>query len=72
MIACLAIFVGCSKDDEDSNLESDIYGTWRMTEVYTPQYKEWVDITSPSSGIDATYATFKTDGTYVGKGSLGN
>ncbi|MEG2318257.1 MAG: lipocalin family protein [Rikenellaceae bacterium] len=65
MIACLAMFVGCSKDDEDSNLGSDLYGKWRITEVYAPQYNTWLDITNPSSGVEEMYATFKTDGTYI-------
>lgn len=61
-------FTSCSKDDDEPKFNYDInilIGTWEITEVDTGDgYDIWV--------LEATSATFNSDGTYVGKGYFGN
>lgn len=65
MVASFA-FVSCSDDKEDDLSKSDIVGTWKLTEVKTTQTGEYINWP-----FTATYASFKSDGTYYGSGYFG-
>jgi hypothetical protein len=64
LVLCLS---SCSNDDDDDPLSGfdysaeTLYGTWKIT-----KYK---DITWP---FQTTTATFRSDGTYTGRGYFGN
>ena len=66
-IALPLMFSSCSKDDEpkfDYDINK-VYGTWEVYEVNTGSgYITWL--------LEKTSATFKSDGSYVGKGYFGN
>ena len=59
-------FVSCS-DDDDNQFNSSIIGTWKVTEVKTSQSGSYI-----AWPFKATYASFKSDGTYYGSGYFGN
>lgn len=68
-------FSSCSKDDDDNSFKYDIntlVGKWRITNVQLED--GWLDVTTAmgESVFDPTYATFNSDGTYIGKGEFGN
>lgn len=69
--------VSCEKDEKvDSSFNYDIdllYGTWRVTHVEQSD-GSFLDVTTSvaQNFFEPTYATFKSDGTYSGKGFFGN
>ena len=65
VVATFAL-VSCSIDDDDNQYESAIVGTWKITEVKTSQSGTYI-----SWPFKATYASFKSDGTYYGSGYFG-
>lgn len=67
---CAFSFVSCSNDDDDNLSTADVVGTWMTTSVQIDG--KWVDLTSSLYESQRAYANFKSDGTYVGWGSLGN
>lgn len=66
----LVSFTACSDDkDEPEDIKSQIIGTWDATSVKFSD-TDWVDITSrPSLALSIT---FNSDGSYYGRGALGN
>ena len=66
--------VSCSDDDDkDSKFAyplENLYGTWDVTEIYDGS--GWVNITHPYFQKYAMSISFKSDGSYYGKGYLGN
>jgi len=66
----LVSFTACSDDkDEPDDIKSQIIGTWDATSVKLSD-TDWVDITSrPSLALSIT---FNSDGSYYGRGALGN
>lgn len=67
LVVATFAFVLCSNDDDDNQYDSAIVGTWKITEVKTSlsgTYINWP--------FKATYASFKSDGTYYGSGYFGN
>lgn len=64
---CALSLTSCSDDDDDIKTEN-VVGTW-VTTAAQKSDGTWVDITLPSL---KAYASFKSDGTYRGWGSLGN
>ena len=67
LVVATFAFVSCSNDDDDNQYNSDIVGTWMITEVKTSQSGSYIDWP-----FKTTYATFKSDGTYYGSGYFGN
>jgi len=67
---CAFSFVSCSNDDDDNLSTADVVGIWMTTSVQIDG--KWVDLTSSLYESQRAYANFKSDGTYVGWGSLGN
>lgn len=67
LVVATVAFVSCSNDDDDNQYNSDIVGTWKITEVKTSQSGSYIDWP-----FKTTYATFKSDGTYYGSGYFGN
>ena len=67
LVVATFAFVSCSKDDDDNQYNSDIVGTWKITEVKTSQSGSYIDWP-----FKTTYASFKSDGTYYGSGYFGN
>ena len=67
LVVATVAFVSCSKDDDDNQYNSDIVGTWKITEVKTSQSGSYIDWP-----FKTTYASFKSDGTYYGSGYFGN
>lgn len=71
LLSALA-FTGCKKE-ETSKFNYDLnmlYGTWDINEIYSKG--EWIDITKPGFENLAASATFNSNGSYQGKGALGN
>lgn len=68
---CAFTFVSCSSDDDDNLSSADVVGTWMTTAMQTSD-GTWVDLTSSLFESKRAYANFKSDGTYVGWGALGN
>ena len=71
LLATLMVsFTACSDDeDEPDDINSQIIGTWDATSVKLSD-TDWVDITSrPSLALSIT---FNSDGSYYGRGALGN
>ena len=67
LVVATVAFVSCSNDDDDNQYNSDIVGTWKITEVKTSQSGSYIDWP-----FKTTYASFKSDGTYYGSGYFGN
>ena len=67
LVVATVAFVSCSNDDDDNQYNSDLVGTWKITEVKTSQSGSYIDWP-----FKTTYATFKSDGTYYGSGYFGN
>ena len=67
LVVATVAFVSCSNDDDDNQYESTIVGTWKITDVKTSQSGTYI-----SWPFKATYASFKSDGTYYGSGYFGN
>ena len=67
LVVATVAFVSCSNDDDDNQYNSDIVGTWKITEVKMSQSGSYIDWP-----FKTTYATFKSDGTYYGSGYFGN
>lgn len=71
LFATLMMFLpACSDDkDEPDDIKSQIIGTWDATYVKTDKHG-WVDISDyPSLAVSIT---FNKDGSYYGRGALGN
>ena len=75
LFACVLVLCSCSNDDETSfNYDMGLlYGTWRVTEVQQND-GSFLDVTSTIAEkvFKPTYATFKEDRTYTGRGEFGN
>lgn len=69
-IAAMVAFSACSKDDDDVISNDVVVGTWTMTSVEVNG--KWHDVTSYPYDRFSASATFKSDGTYYGRGVLGN
>ena len=71
LLATLMVFLpACSDDkDEPDDIKSQIIGTWDATSVKVSG-TDWVDITG-RPGL-ALSITFNKDGSYYGRGALGN
>ena len=67
LVVVTVAFVSCSNDDDDNQYNSDIVGTWKITEVKMSQSGSYI-----AWPFKTTYATFKSDGTYYGSGYFGN
>ena len=71
MVAILSFgFVSCSSDDGDGDFnypKESLYGTWKMSEVKMSENGSYI-----SWPMEATTATFNSDGTYFGSGYFGN
>lgn len=71
LMATLMVFIpSCSKDDDEPNdIKTQMIGTWDATSVKFSD-SDWVDITNhPSLALSIT---FNKDGSYSGRGALGN
>lgn len=67
LISALSLLaISCSKSDSDS-IEKQIIGTWDAVQCKTSS-GTWIEIPTRLS----LSATFKSDGTYTGRGALGN
>ena len=67
LVVVTVAFVSCSNDDDYNQYNSDIVGTWKITEFKMSQSGSYIDWP-----FKTTYATFKSDGTYYGSGYFGN
>lgn len=70
LLATVFTFSACSSDDDepDTGIKENIIGTWDATSVKVDN--EWFDITNyPSLAMSIT---FDSDGSYYGRGALGN
>ena len=67
LVVATVAFVSCSNDDDDNQYNSDLVGTWKITEVKTSQSGSYI-----AWPFKTTYASFKSDGTYYGSGYFGN
>lgn len=72
LLATIAIiFPSCSDDEDapDAGIRENIVGTWVATSVKFED-SNWIDITNmPSLSLSIT---FNSDGSYYGRGALGN
>lgn len=71
LLATMMVFLpSCSKDnDEPEDIKTQMIGTWAATSVKFSD-SDWVDITNyPSMALSIT---FNKDGSYSGRGTLGN
>ena len=71
LLATMMVFLpSCSKDnDEPEDIKTQMIGTWDATSVKFSD-SDWVDITNyPSMALSIT---FNKDGSYSGRGALGN
>ena len=66
LVVATFAFVSCSNDDDDNQYNSDLVGTWKITEVKTSQSGSYI-----AWPFKTTYASFKSDGTYYGSGNFG-
>ncbi len=71
LFATLSFLPSCSKDkDEPDDIKSQMIGTWDATAVKFEGDSNWTDITNyPSMALSIT---FNKDGSYSGRGALGN
>lgn len=70
LLATVFAFSACSSDDDepDTGIIENIIGTWDATSVKVDN--EWFDITNyPNLAMSIT---FDSDGSYYGRGALGN
>ena len=67
LVVATFAFVSCSNDADDNQYNSDLVGTWKITEVKTSQSGSYI-----AWPFKTTYASFKSDGTYYGSGYFGN
>lgn len=65
LVVATFAFVSCSNDDDDNQYDPAIVGTWKITEVKTSQSGTYINWP-----FKTMYASFKSDGTYYGSGSL--
>lgn len=71
LLATMMVFIpSCSGDnDEPDDIKTQMIGTWDATSVKFSD-SDWVDITNyPSMALSIT---FNKDGSYSGRGALGN
>ena len=66
LLATIISFSGCSNDDDDQPSLNDIVGTWKLSQVSTNNGGNFIDWP-----FETTTATFKSDGTYFGRGYFG-
>lgn len=71
LIATISFLPSCSSDDDEpDNIKSQMIGTWDATAVRFSGDSDWTDITKyPSMALSIT---FNKDGSYSGRGALGN
>lgn len=71
LIATVSFLPSCSNDDDEpENIKSQMIGTWDATAVRFSSDSDWTDITKyPSMALSIT---FNKDGSYSGRGALGN
>lgn len=71
LIATISFLPSCSSDDDEpDNIKSQMIGTWDATAVRFSGDSDWTDITKyPSMALSIT---FNKDGSYYGRGALGN
>ena len=67
LLATLLTFTACSNDDKDEPTLNDIVGTWKLSQVSGDEGKTFI-----AWPYETTTASFKSDGTYSGKGYFGN
>ena len=66
----MAVMPSCSKDDDPDDIATKMIGTWDATAVKFEGDNSWTDITKyPSMALSIT---FNKNGTYSGRGALGN
>ncbi len=71
LLATMMVFLpSCSKDDDEpEDIKTQMIGTWDATSVKFSD-SDWVDISNyPSMALSIT---FNKDGSYSGRGALGN
>ena len=71
LLATMMVFLpSCSKDDDEpEDIKTQMIGTWDAASVEF-SHPDWVDITNyPSMALSLT---FNKDGSYSGRGALGN
>ena len=71
LLATMMVFLpSCSKDDDEpEDIKTQMIGTWDAASVKFSD-SDWVDITNyPSMALSLT---FNKDGSYSGRGALGN
>ena len=64
------IFSACSDDDDFDYPMETLYGTWDVTDVKVEG--KWYDVTTYPYTKFGMSISFKSDGTFYGKGYLGN
>lgn len=71
LVATLSFLPSCSSDDDEpDDIKSQMIGTWDATAVKFEDDANWTDITNyPSMALSIT---FNKDGSYYGRGALGN
>lgn len=71
LIATFSFLPSCSNDDDDpDDIKTQMIGTWDATAVRFDGDASWTDITKyPSLALSIT---FNKDGSYSGRGALGN
>lgn len=76
LVGLVVAFSGCSKSDEPNGFDypqETLHGTWRVTHVEQKDGSMFDVTTSFAESVfEPTYATFKADGTYSGRGYFGN
>ena len=69
-IVAMVAFGACSKDDDITFDNDAVIGTWTTTSVEVNG--KWYDVTTSPYNRYSASATFYEDGTYYGRGALGN
>lgn len=71
LIATVSFLPSCSSDDDEpDSIQSQMIGTWDATAVRFNGDSDWTDITKyPTMALSIT---FNKDGSYSGRGALGN
>lgn len=66
LLATMLTFTACSDDDKDEPTLNDIVGTWKLSEVSFNNGESFM-----SWPFTTTTASFRSDGTYYGRGYFG-
>ena len=67
LVVATFAFVSCSNDDDDNQYNSDLVGTWKITEVKTSQSGSYI-----AWPFKTTYASFQPAGPHYGSAYFGN